>query len=347
MRNAVDRCRIQCLCPSRESPGRAAHARPHRPRWRARWRSSRQGDGDAARRAPCSKWAPDSAYFGVMPAHARRSAGAWAPSSSRSTRKTRPRPAVASRHHRAARSRRPARSLAVMDGRYITEARERPRYRRCRCRHLARPDAARRSAILGSGVQARSHLEAIRHVRAPRRRARLEPERRATAKRSYEMIAATGLRRCEASTTATRRRCAAPTSSSLATSSREPGHGGSDVARRHAHHGRGRLPARISVRCPRRSSPRAAVYVDSRSGRAARRPATVLIPHRRKRHQRRDTSPASSATWPAAAVAGRRRQDEVTMFKSLGMAVEDVVAARLAVDRAARASSRGQMFEVS
>ena len=46
------------------------------------------------------------------------------------------------------------------------------------------------------------------------------------------------------------------------------------------------------------------------------------------------------------AVAGRRSADDVTIFKSLGMAVEDVVAARLAVERA-RASGRGQMFEVS
>ena len=34
---------------------------------------------------------------------------------------------------------------------------------------------------------------------------------------------------------------------------------------------------------------------------------------------------------------GRRRADEITIFKSLGMAVEDVVAARLAYDRAVTA----------
>src|SRR5436305_2223477 len=54
--------------------------------------------------------------------------------------------------------------LAVLDGRYITEART-AAASAVSVRHLAREDAAV-LAILGSGVQAGSHFEALRTVRA-------------------------------------------------------------------------------------------------------------------------------------------------------------------------------------
>lgn len=53
--------------------------------------------------------------------------------------------------------------IAMMDGRYITEART-AAVSAVSARFLARPEAAT-LAILGSGVQARSHLEALQHVR--------------------------------------------------------------------------------------------------------------------------------------------------------------------------------------
>lgn len=53
--------------------------------------------------------------------------------------------------------------IALMDGRYITEART-AAVSAVSARHLARPDAAT-LAILGTGVQARSHLEALALVR--------------------------------------------------------------------------------------------------------------------------------------------------------------------------------------
>jgi alanine dehydrogenase len=52
---------------------------------------------------------------------------------------------------------------AIMDGRYVTEART-AAVSAVSARHLSRPDA-RRLAIIGTGVQARSHLEAIAEVR--------------------------------------------------------------------------------------------------------------------------------------------------------------------------------------
>ena len=53
--------------------------------------------------------------------------------------------------------------IALMDGRYITEART-AAVSAVSARHMARPDAAT-LAILGAGVQARSHLEALAAVR--------------------------------------------------------------------------------------------------------------------------------------------------------------------------------------
>ena len=53
--------------------------------------------------------------------------------------------------------------IALMDGRYITEART-AAVSAVSARHLAQADAAT-LAIIGSGVQARSHLEAFREVR--------------------------------------------------------------------------------------------------------------------------------------------------------------------------------------
>ena len=53
--------------------------------------------------------------------------------------------------------------LAIMDGRYITEART-AAVSAVSARFLARPDAST-LAIIGSGVQARSHLEAYQLVR--------------------------------------------------------------------------------------------------------------------------------------------------------------------------------------
>lgn len=53
--------------------------------------------------------------------------------------------------------------LALMDGRYITEART-AAVSAVSARFLSRPDAST-LAIIGSGVQARSHFEAYQHVR--------------------------------------------------------------------------------------------------------------------------------------------------------------------------------------
>lgn len=55
-------------------------------------------------------------------------------------------------------------TLAILDGRYITEVRT-AAVSAVSVRHLAREDA-RRLGIIGSGVQARSHVEMLRRLRA-------------------------------------------------------------------------------------------------------------------------------------------------------------------------------------
>ncbi len=70
--------------------------------------------------------------------------------------------------------------IALMDGRYITEART-AAVSAVSARHMARPDAAI-VAILGSGVQARSHLEMLALVR-PLRQVRVWSPRAASRER--------------------------------------------------------------------------------------------------------------------------------------------------------------------
>ena len=62
---------------------------------------------------------------------------------------------------------------AILDGRYITEART-AAVSAVSARHLARADATR-LAIIGTGVQARSHLEALAEVRRLTRRPGVVP----------------------------------------------------------------------------------------------------------------------------------------------------------------------------
>ena len=79
-------------------------------------------------------------------------------------------------------------ALALLDGRLITEMRT-AAVSAAATKVLAAPDA-RVLAILGSGVQARAHVEALRHVRdfgrsgcgaAPRRTPSASPTRSALA----------------------------------------------------------------------------------------------------------------------------------------------------------------------
>ena len=173
----------------------------------------------------------------------------------------------------------------------------------------------------------------------------------------------------------TRRRCArswpTPSCGSGAARRRTPRRSRSEVARRRLRHDRGgarrrrrRLHLHVVARADR--APRLARSRDARErrglvrpvgarardrrrrrGRAVRRPArvdaervraTTSARWRRRASARSTSAPSWASSW-SARHPGRRGPDELTVFKSLGLAVEDLAAAALCVERARSAGS--------
>jgi ornithine cyclodeaminase len=227
--------------------------------------------------------------------------------------------------------------MALLDGRYITEART-AAVSAVSVRHLARKNASV-LAIIGSGVQARSHLEAIGHV------ATLTDVRvwSPTASRREAFAR-------EASTAARPVRAVADAATAvrgadlvvLATASRVPVIDNADIA--DGTH----IAAVGACRPDQREMPtalvrRARVYVDSRA--AALKEAGDLLLPMGEGAIGADHIAGELGDLVGGRVAGRRTAGDVTIFKSLGLAVEDVVAARLAVERA-RVMNLGQRFSI-
>jgi ornithine cyclodeaminase len=221
--------------------------------------------------------------------------------------------------------------LAVLDGRYITEART-AAVSAASARHLAAP-GARVLAVLGSGVQARSHIEAMTRVCA-------FEEIRVWGRnpaRVRALVGELGKERKASITAADSPRTAAADADviALVTASREPVLTRADV-RDGAH-----ICAVGACRPDEREMDTAlvrdaSVFVDSRAG-ALAEAGDLVIPIRE------GAIDASHILGELGDVfggrtRGRRNAAEITIFKSLGMAVEDVAAARLAFDRA---SERG------
>ncbi len=217
--------------------------------------------------------------------------------------------------------------LAVMDGRYITEART-AAVSAVSVRHLARPDAST-LAILGAGVQARSHLEAISLVRTLKE-VRVWSRTAASADRfAAEMAPHTGVPiRAEPSAEAAVRNADIIV---LVTASPEP-----VLFDRWVRDG-AHICAVGACRPTQREMEaalvkRADVYVDSRRGALAEAGDVVLAIQEGAidaGHIRGELGEVVSNT-----AGGRRGSDRVTIFKSLGMAVEDVAAAQLAYSKA-------------
>ena len=224
---------------------------------------------------------------------------------------------------------------AVMDGRYITEART-AAVSAASAKHLARKDA-RVLAVLGSGVQARSHIDALTRVR-PIDEVRVWGRGAARARALVEEIRPHVRARL---TVADSAHAAAHEADiiALVTASREP------VLARSSVRGGTHICAVGACRPDQREMDSALVgdarvFVDSRAGALAEAGDLVI--------------PINEGTFDASRIAGelgevfggripgRRDDDEITIFKSLGMAVEDVAAARLAYERAAeRGLGRG------
>jgi alanine dehydrogenase len=206
---------------------------------------------------------------------------------------------------------------AMIDGRYITEART-AAVSAVSVKKLAREDAAV-LAILGSGVQARSHFEALSHVRKFREVRAWSPNRQ-----HLEMFQTeTGVLAAGSAEAAVRGADVIV----IAASSHTPilfndwvapgAHVVSVGATRPTQ--REMEPALVA---------RARLFVDSRA--AALKESGDVIPF----------GDSHIVAELGESTAVRASHAEITIFKSLGLAVEDVVAAHLALTRA-KESGRG------
>jgi len=229
--------------------------------------------------------------------------------------------------------------VALLDGRYITEART-AAVSAVSVDHLARPDATR-LAIIGSGVQARSHLEAIRHVRP------------LTDVRVWSPNAT----RCQAFANSASHETGIPVHATpsasdavagadivvLVTASPTPVIRDEDIAP--GTH----ICAVGACRPTQREMPtalvaRARLFVDSRAA-ALVEAGDIVIPIGEGAFTADHITGELGNVVPGAC-PGRQNAGEVTLFKSLGLAVEDIVAATLAVDRA-EAAGLGTRFTLS
>jgi ornithine cyclodeaminase/alanine dehydrogenase-like protein (mu-crystallin family) len=207
--------------------------------------------------------------------------------------------------------------LVTMDGRLITEERT-AAVSAVATQLLARPDAAV-LALLGSGVQARSHLKALRLVRTFREVRVWSPRHAGEFAREFGVRAAATAEEC----------CAGADVVVTATSSRTPVLGG-DWLSPGAHVNAVGAPRPDWRELDDAVFRRARLYVDSRE--AAARESGDVIGSRAEPFA--ELGEVVAGTRP-----GRQSADEITLFKSLGLAVEDVVAADL-VYRKARAGGR-------
>lgn len=220
---------------------------------------------------------------------------------------------------------------AVVDGRYITEART-AAASAAATKQLARPDA-RILAVFGSGVQARSHIDALVRVRPidevriwGRHAARID----ALIAELKPAVRARLVRVDDA-----REAALGADVIALVTASRDPVlfrawvAGGTHVCAVGACRPDQREMDTALVRDAR-------VFVDSRAG-ALAEAGDIVIPINEGAI---DASHIAGEIGDVCGgrVRGRCDASEITIFKSLGMAVEDVAAAHLAFERA---SERG------
>jgi len=217
--------------------------------------------------------------------------------------------------------------LAVMDGRYVTEART-AAVSAVSARLLSRPDAAT-LALIGSGVQARSHLEALAHVR-PIREVRVWSPR-AESRRAFIDDMQPHSRAPIADAASARDAVAGADLVVLATASREP-------VVMHDWIGDGTHICAVGACRPdqremdSRLVKRARVFVDSRT--AAMAEAGDLVIPINEGAIGADHIVGELGALAAGSVTGRGSNDEVTIFKSLGLAVEDVATGDLVLARA-------------
>lgn len=220
---------------------------------------------------------------------------------------------------------------ALLDGRYITEART-AAVSAAATKHLARDDA-RVLAILGSGVQAQSHIDALARVRRFEE-IRVWGRHEGRVRALLERVPPHARAQLVASPSAEAAAKGADVIA-LVTASRDP------VLRRADVTDGAHICAVGACRPDQREMDTALVsdarvFVDSRVG-ALAEAGDIVIPIREGAIDAAHIAGELGDVF-GGRVAGRRNAREITIFKSLGMAVEDVAAARLAFERA---SERG------
>jgi len=224
---------------------------------------------------------------------------------------------------------------ALMDGRYITEART-GAVSAVSARHLARPDASV-LAIIGTGVQARSHLAAFREVRQLRDVRVWSPTRAHRERFADEMQPEAGapLRAAGSAEEAVRGADLIVLATSAATSPIEVSWiaGGAHIVSVGATRPDQREidPALLS---------RARIFVDSRS--AALVESGDIVMGMSEGRFGKEQIAGELGELVLGRVEGRQSEDQITLFKSLGMAVEDVATADLVYRRALEAGVGSQ-----
>ena len=217
--------------------------------------------------------------------------------------------------------------IAIMDGRFITEART-AAVSAVSARFLARPNAST-LALIGSGVQARSHLEALMHVRQVKEVRVWSPRAQSRQQFIDDMSPRVPIpiRDCPTAQAAV----AGADLIVIATSSRTPVVDNAWV-------GDGAHVMCVGACRPdqREMAPalvkRSRLYVDSRAGALIEAGDVVMNVAEGlfdASHLRGEIGELVLGRVP-----GRAGDADVTIFKSLGMAVEDVVAADLVFRRA-------------
>ncbi|MHB8733121.1 MAG: ornithine cyclodeaminase family protein [bacterium] len=216
---------------------------------------------------------------------------------------------------------------AVLDGRLITEMRT-AAVSAAATDRLGRADA-RVLALLGAGVQARAHLESLREVRPPAEvrvwsRTRASAERCASEMRERFGVAVTAAASAERAVRGADMICTVTASTTAVVE------GGWLAPGAHINAVGAARPdwrelATDAVR-------RARLFVDSREA-ALAEAGDVVGPIREGAITERHIVAEIGEVFDGRH-AGRGSPDEITLFKSVGMAVEDVATARFAYARA-------------
>ena len=221
---------------------------------------------------------------------------------------------------------------AIMDGRYITEART-AAVSAVSTRFLAKPDAST-LAIIGSGVQARSHLEAYQLVRQLKEVRIWSPKQRSREQFVDDMSSHVPVPIIAAGTAEAAVRGADLIV--LVTSSPTPviedawvSKGAHVVCVGACRPNQQEMPPALVAR--------SRLYVDSKA--AAIVEAGDVVMNIAAKLFDESHIRGEIGELVLGRVAGRASADDITVFKSLGMAVEDVVAADLVFRRASESGA--------